>query len=370
MEDENGVSSTSSAQLLVVKMPMLSARFKGGKKRASHALKRKNLEISRLRKHNEKLQKGQNTLRKRLERERKRHRQVIDTPRRKTDSLMKKSGLKPGTRATENIRKKLLYAECISKEVAETSGVNPAEKRLVGKVVSGKIMKKYKMLTELKQSTNITWRTQAKQSKKLDQERRPRNLFLKQKNARDVEEFLCRDDNSRCMHGKADSLKYGKSQKQKRPWYYAKDTTDGHGWQCIYAQCPKRLTTRTIRAGTFFEKSRLLLAKLVYLMYLWSQDTMVKNAAETTGISQKTVVQMYQYFRDVCSTKPINSPAQLGGPGIVVQIHENLFNHKSKYQRGRRPSNETWVFGIVDTSTKLAITYMEAVAKRDKATLL
>ena len=214
------------------------------------------------------------------------------------------------------------------------------EKRLVGKVVSGKIMKKYKMLTELKQSTNITWRTQAKQSKKLDQERQPRNLFLKQKNARDVEEFLCRDDNSRCMHGKADSLKYGKSQKQKRPWYYAKDTTDGHGWQCIYAQCPKRLT-RTIRAGTFFEKSRLLLAKLVYLMYLWSQDTMVKNAAETTGISQKTVVQMY----------------------------ENLFN-KSKYQRGRRPSNETWVFGIVDTSTKLAITYMEAVAKRDKATLL
>lgn len=94
---------------------------------------------------------------------------------------MKKSGLKPGTRATENIRKKLLYAECISKEVAETSGVNPAEKRLVGKVVSGKSMKKYKILTELKQSTNITWRTQAKQSKKLDQERQHRNLFLRQK---------------------------------------------------------------------------------------------------------------------------------------------------------------------------------------------
>jgi len=52
MGDENGVSSTSSTQPLVVKMPMLSARFKGGKKRASHALKRKNLEINRLRKHN------------------------------------------------------------------------------------------------------------------------------------------------------------------------------------------------------------------------------------------------------------------------------------------------------------------------------
>lgn len=175
-EDENGVSSTSSAQPLVVQIPMISARFKGGKKRASHALTRKSL-----RKHYEILQKGQNTLRKRLERERKRHREVIDTPRRKTDSLMRKAGLKLGTRATESIRKKLLYAECISKEAAEASEVNPAKKRLVGKV-SGKIMKKYKMLTELKQSTNITWRTQAKQSKKLDQERQHRNLFLRQKN--------------------------------------------------------------------------------------------------------------------------------------------------------------------------------------------
>lgn len=94
---------------------------------------------------------------------------------------MKKAGLKPDARATENIRKKLLYAECISKEFAEISEVNPAKKSLIGKVVSGKIMKTYKMLTELKKSTNITWRIKAKQSKKLDQERQPRNLFLKKK---------------------------------------------------------------------------------------------------------------------------------------------------------------------------------------------
>ena len=60
----------------------------------------------------------------------------------------------------------------------------------------------------------------------------------------------------------------------------------------------------------------------------------------------------------------------LGGPGVVVQIDESLFNHKSKYQRGRRPDKETWVFGIADTSTKPAVTYMQAVAKRDAATLL
>ena len=105
-------------------------------------------------------------------------------------------------------------------------------------------------------------------------------------------------------------------------------------------------------------------------MYWWSGETTVKSAADTTGVSQKTIVQLYQYMRDVCSTKLLNTPPDLGGPGVVVQIDESLFNHKSKYQRGRRPDKETWVFGIADTSTKLAVTYMQTVAKRDAATLL
>jgi hypothetical protein len=47
----------------------------------------------------------------------------------------------------------------------------------------------------------------------------------------------------------------------------------------------------------------LSLAILVYLMYLWSGETTVKSASDTTGVSQKTIVQLYQYMRDVCSTK-------------------------------------------------------------------
>ena len=108
-------------------------------------------------------------------------------------------------------------------------------------------------------------------------------------------------------------------------------------------------------------------------MYWWSGETTVKSAADTTGVSQKTIVQRYQYMRDVCSTKLLNTSPDLGGTGVVVQIDESLFNHKSKYQRGRRPDKETWVFriaDIADTSTKLAVTYMQTVAKRDAATLL
>jgi hypothetical protein len=42
-------------------------------------------------------------------------------------------------------------------------------------------------------------------------------------------------------------------------------------------------------------------------MYWWSGETTVKSAADTTGVSQKTIVQLYQYMRDVCSTKLLNT---------------------------------------------------------------
>jgi hypothetical protein len=73
---------------------------------------------------------------------------------------------------------------------------------------------------------------------------------------------------------------------------------------------------------------------------------------------------MFQYLRDVCSTKLLSTPVELGGPGVIVQIDESLFNHKS------RASKEQWVFGLADTSSKPAITYMETVDKRDAVTLL
>ncbi|CAC5408737.1 unnamed protein product [Mytilus coruscus] len=63
-----------------------------------------------------------------------------------------------------NSKEKKAKTMC-QKEIRETSEENPTKRKLVGIVVSGKFMRKYKMLTELKKSTNITWRTQAKRSK-------------------------------------------------------------------------------------------------------------------------------------------------------------------------------------------------------------
>ena len=42
-------------------------------------------------------------------------------------------------------------------------------------------------------------------------------------------------------------------------------------------------------------------------------------------------MQIYQYFRDICSWKLLqDAPLKLGGPGVIVQIDESLFRHKPK----------------------------------------
>ena len=138
---------------------------------------------------------------------------------------------------------------------------------------------------------------------------------------------------------------------------------DGFGWRCANQRCPKRRTYRTIRAGSFFERSRITLDTWLYVTYLWSQGTKVNSVERQVQIDEKTIIQMFQYLRDVCSTKLLSTPVELGGPGVIVQIDESLFNHKSKYNRGRRASKEQWVFGLADTSSKPAITTWKLLTK-------
>lgn len=66
-------------------------------------------------------------------------------------------------------------------------------------------------------------------------------------------------------------------------------------------------------------------------MYWWCQQYPVTDAAQEAQVTEATAVQIYQYFRDICSwTLLQNAPLQLGGPDVVVQIDESLFRHKPK----------------------------------------
>ena len=65
-------------------------------------------------------------------------------------------------------------------------------------------------------------------------------------------------------------------------------------------------------------------------MYFWAREYPVSDAAEEAEV-EKTAIDIYQWLRQVCSTRLItDGPVVLGGPGVVVEIDESLFQHKPK----------------------------------------
>jgi len=65
-------------------------------------------------------------------------------------------------------------------------------------------------------------------------------------------------------------------------------------------------------------------------MYLWARQYPVTDAMEEAVVDKRTAIDIYQWLREVCTTKLLSSPIILGGPGVVVQIDESLFRHKPK----------------------------------------
>eukprot|EP00731_Ephydatia_muelleri_P023120 Em0015g703a len=144
------------------------------------------------------------------------------------------------------------------------------------------------------------------------------------------------------------------------------DVRDGVGWKC--SSCKTR---RSVREGSFFAKSQLTLQTWIMLLHFWARQNPVSDTAECAKVALNTAVDVYQWLREVCSTRLINDgPVMLGGNGVVVQIDESLFKHKPKYHRGRRADYEQWVFGMVDTSQTPSLGFMQMVDTRDAATLL
>ena len=112
------------------------------------------------------------------------------------------------------------------------------------------------------------------------------------------------------------------------------EASDKYSWWC--RQCKSR---KSIRDGSFFQKSHLTLQKWLLLLYLWARDYPVTDVAEEAEISRSTAIDVFQWLREVCTTKLLQNPIQLGGPGCVVQIDESLFRHKPKvclYTAARR----------------------------------
>ena len=86
----------------------------------------------------------------------------------------------------------------------------------------------------------------------------------------------------------------------------------------------------SVRDGSFFHKSKFTLQKWLILFYWSVREYPVTDAAEEAKVEPNTAVAVYQWLREVCSMKLIQTRIQLGGNGAIVQIDESLFRHKPK----------------------------------------
>ena len=142
------------------------------------------------------------------------------------------------------------------------------------------------------------------------------------------------------------------------------NSDDGYHWECPVNKCRKR---RSIRAGSFFEDSKIPLSQWLYIIFLWSIDESNKKVSLLTGLSLRTAVTALQRLRDICSLKILHGNVRLGGRGKTVEIDESMFGHKRKYNCGRI-GRGTWVFGMVERGTGKALTFR--VPNRTRETLV
>ena len=117
----------------------------------------------------------------------------------------------------------------------------------------------------------------------------------------------------------------------------------------------------------------LTLKQWLRLLHLWAKNDPVTSVADDIEVSRSSAIDSYQWLWEVCSTKLLQNPIELGGPGKIVQIDESLFRHKQpkvlinncvsatgyrffcfvfipQHHRGRATTQEQWAFGLVDAS--------------------
>ena len=104
-------------------------------------------------------------------------------------------------------------------------------------------------------------------------------------------------------------------------------------WRCTKKECGYKVS---VRAGSWFENSHLTLKEFVKLTYYWVHKTRQETARRWVRINcEETVVDWYNFCREVCSEVIENENVKISGLGNVVELEESKFG-KRKYHKARR----------------------------------
>ena len=65
---------------------------------------------------------------------------------------------------------------------------------------------------------------------------------------------------------------------------------------------------RSIRTGSFFERSKLTLQKCLLIVREWAKESPVTDATDEAEIDIRSAADIYQWLREICTTKLLAGP--------------------------------------------------------------
>ena len=101
----------------------------------------------------------------------------------------------------------------------------------------------------------------------------------------------------------------------------------------------------SIRHQSWLVDAKLSLELILELIYLWSQGFSQGEIIHELKLSNKTVTEWTNFFRESCICTVIDNSAPIGGNEVEVEIDESKFG-KRKYHKGH---NSEFLVGMKNT---------------------
>ena len=208
-QNEKSDSEKSVSPLLVnIKFPARGEQSRKRKRRRKNNLRQK---IAKLTEEKRRLVLKVDSLRKKVHREK--QTKSSQTPNTKITKMIREAGIDPAN--VPEIKKKLLFAEAVSLEFKAAGKEKRNNKKSIRTILSGKVLKKYKLLKYAASKTGTNRRKLNINSKVIVQEPRKKKGFNPEIYAK-VLAFYNRDDVSTALPGKRDAKTHRKIRIQKR----------------------------------------------------------------------------------------------------------------------------------------------------------
>ena len=98
-----------------------------------------------------------------------------------------------------------------------------------------------------------------------------------------------------------------------------------------FRKCNRCKLKKSVKVDSFFAGSKISLQRQTHFLWKWSQKDSLKVMEEEGIAKRKALVKFARHCREIAwQTLLLHPIPMLGGPGVVVQIDESKFNHKSK----------------------------------------